>query len=120
MSASASVSSKEIKAMIAVEIAAYDPVAEARKASRTGSQANAIWYEKNLAHFEEALIEPEPVSVDFSGGISQQCWSVTRSDGRYHVIYLPTAGYFSLAVDTVFGPVDIGVHGRAIEVFGSI
>lgn len=109
-----------IKAIIAGEIAAYDPVAEARRTSRTGSAATASWYERTLADFEADLIEPAPVMVGFSGGLEQRCWSVTRGDERYHVVYMPKAGYFALAVATVFGPVDIGVHGRAIDVFGAV
>ncbi|QDY99383.1 hypothetical protein FQ775_02775 [Nitratireductor mangrovi] len=116
----ASVGPEAIKAIIAGEIAGYDAATEARRASRTGSDATACWYSRTLEDFEAALIEPAPVMVGFSGGFEQRCWSVTRGDGRYRVVYMPMAGYFSLAVDTVFGPVDIGVHGRAIEVFGAV
>lgn len=63
---------------------------------------------------------PRPVTVNFSGGLTQTCYSVTRSDGAYSVLYLPTAGYFSLCVDSVFGPVDIGVHGPALACFASV
>lgn len=63
---------------------------------------------------------PRPVTVNFSGGLTQTCYSVTRSDGAYSVLYLPSAGYFSLCVDSVFGPVDIGVHGPALACFASV
>jgi hypothetical protein len=64
--------------------------------------------------------KPRPITVNFSGGITQICWSVTRSNGAYSVLYLPTAGYFSLCVDSDFGPLDIGVHGPAIQVFSAV
>jgi hypothetical protein len=48
------------------------------------------------------------------------CWTVTRSNGAYRVIWIPEAKVFSLAVESKYGPVDIGVHGDAIAVFGSI
>lgn len=72
----------------------------------------------------EAFIEtrrpPREVTVNFSGGITQRCWSVSRGDGTYRVVYLPTAGYFSLCVESDFGPLDIGVHGPALGCFGSV
>ena len=67
-----------------------------------------------------AVVEPRLVTVNFSGGITQKCWNVTRSNGMYRVIFLPTAGYFSLCVESDFGPLDIGVHGDAIGCFGSV
>jgi hypothetical protein len=73
-----------------------------------------------LAAFEGALCEPEEVTVLFSGGQTSACWRVTESDGDYSVIYLPKAGYFSLCVDSVFGPLDIGVHGSAVECYASV
>ena len=63
---------------------------------------------------------PREVTVNFSGGITQRCWSVSKGDGTYRVIYLPTAGYFSLCVESDFGPLDIGVHGPALGCFGSV
>ena len=54
------------------------------------------------------------------GGLVQVCWAVTRPNGPYQVIYMPRAGYFSLCVASAFGPLDIGVHGAAIECFGSV
>ncbi|MEW9921169.1 hypothetical protein AB2B41_16280 [Marimonas sp. MJW-29] len=63
---------------------------------------------------------PREVTVNFSGGITQRCWSVSKGDGTYRVVYLPTAGYFSLCVESDFGPLDIGVHGPALGCFGSV
>jgi hypothetical protein len=73
-----------------------------------------------LEDFKKAVVEPRLVTVNFSGGITQKCWNVTRSNGMYRVIFLPTAGYFSLCVESDFGPLDIGVHGDAIGCFGSV
>ena len=73
-----------------------------------------------LAAFRAALRVPREVTVNFSGGITQKCWSVTRSNGDYRVIYLPSAGYFSLCVESAFGPLDIGVHGEAMACFASV
>ena len=73
-----------------------------------------------LDDFLAARIAPEPVEVQFSGGIYLDCWAVTRSNGRYTVVWLPLAGYFALCVDGQFGPLDIGVHGPAIACFASV
>lgn len=70
--------------------------------------------------FSKRVRPPKPVTVNFSGGITQTCWNVARGDGDYRVIYLPTAGYFSLCVESDFGPLDIGVHGPALGCFGSV
>ncbi|APX13556.1 hypothetical protein BWR18_19100 [Tateyamaria omphalii] len=70
--------------------------------------------------FEDALVQPFETTVNFSGGITQRCWTVTRSDGAYRVVYLPRAGYFSLCVESDFGPLDIGVHGPALGCFASV
>ena len=75
---------------------------------------------KTLDAFRDALREPRQITVNFSGGITQKCWSITRSDGAYRVIYMPLAGYFSLCAESDFGPLDIGVHGDAIGCFGSV
>ena len=97
---------EHIKALIADEIAAY-PVGDL-----TGRMT--------VEAFRAALREPRLVTVNFSGGITQKCWSVTRTNGAYRVIYLPTAGYFSLCVESDFGPLDIGVHGDAIGCYASV
>ncbi len=73
-----------------------------------------------LLDFHAARIPPEPVEVQFSGGIFMDCWAVTRSNGRYTVVWLPMAGYFALCVDGQFGPLDIGVHGGALACFASV
>lgn len=87
---------------------------EAEMAAHTGHPAT-------LAHFQSLRVtRPRPVSVQFSGGIMQTCWTVTRSDGDYQVIYLPDAGYFALCVGSDFGPLDIGVHGGAIQCFSAV
>lgn len=73
-----------------------------------------------LDAFRAAFREPSSITVNFSGGIRQKCWSITKSDGAYRVVYLPSAGYFSLCVESDFGPLDIGVHGSAIGCFSSV
>ena len=70
--------------------------------------------------FQEVRRTPREITVQFSGGITQRCWSVSKGDGTYRVVYLPTAGYFSLTVESDFGPLDIGVHGPALGCFGSV
>ncbi|WP_152541025.1 hypothetical protein [Sulfitobacter noctilucae] len=75
---------------------------------------------RTAADFEAIRRKPREVEVNFSGGITQRCWSVSRGDRTYRVVYLPTAGYFSLCVESDFGPLDIGVHGPALGCFGSV
>lgn len=96
-----------INRMIALEMAGLDPQARS---------------DGMLLQDFDALREPmpHPQEVLFGGGTVQTCWRVTRSNGAYSLIYLPTAGYFSLCVDSVFGPVDIGVHGPALQCFASV
>ena len=96
----------DVTAMIDAEVAEFD----------TSTRANA----HTLAAFQKARRKPRLVTVNFSGGITQACYSVTQPDGDYRVIYLPLAGYFSLCVESAFGPLDIGVHGSAIDCFGSV
>lgn len=100
------VTKDEVKAEVAKAIAGFAPTSRADAAT--------------LEAFKQAMVEPRLITVNFSGGITQQCWNVTRSNGAYRVIFLPTAGYFSLCVDSDFGPLDIGVHGDAIGCFGSV
>ncbi|MFV0514137.1 MAG: hypothetical protein ACK5MY_10985 [Jhaorihella sp.] len=95
-----------IKALIAEEVAGF------QGRDRAGRIA--------LADFRAALTEPEAVPVQFSGGLVQECWAVTRANGPYRVVFMPVAGYFSLCVEGPFGPLDIGVHGSAIDCFGSV
>lgn len=81
--------------------------------ARTGVDA------ATLADFRAARIAPVKVRVNFSGGLQNDCWLVTR--GRdYRVAYMPKAGYFSLVVSSDIGPLDIGVHGGAVECFGAV
>lgn len=74
----------------------------------------------NVSQFVSARVPPKLLSVNFSGGIVQKCWTVTRTNGDYRVVYLPTAGYFSLCVESQIGLLDIGVHGSAIGCFSSV
>jgi hypothetical protein len=97
---------ERIGALIAAEIAGF--AAEGRAA------------ELVLAEFRAALVAPEAVEVQFSGGLMSECWAVTRANGPYRVVFMPMAGYFSLCVEGPFGPLDIGVHGSAIDCFGSV
>ncbi|MWD28306.1 hypothetical protein E0K89_012540 [Aquicoccus sp. SCR17] len=97
---------EKVRRLVDEEIAAFDITDRARR--------------KTLEAFERLRVPPREISVQFSGGITQECWMVTRSNGQYSVVYLPTAGYFSLCVDSDFGPLDIGVHGPALGCFGSV
>ena len=97
---------ERITSLIRQEIADYNVQSESQLAT--------------LDAFRRSLREPKQVTVNFSGGVTQKCWSVTRSDGDYRVIFLPLAGYFSLCVESDFGPLDIGVHGDAIGCFSSV
>jgi hypothetical protein len=97
---------ERIGELIAAEIAGF----------RAGDRAAGM----ALAEFRAALREPEAVEVQFSGGVMQECWVVTRANGPYRVVFMPGAGYFSLCVEGPFGPLDIGVHGSAIDCFGSV
>ncbi|HPD93500.1 MAG: hypothetical protein H6900_13735 [Rhodobacter sp.] len=93
--------------LIAAEIDAFD--ASTRAARMT------------LAAFEDRRVRRNrAVTVTFSGGIERRCWTVTRSDGCYSVLFLPGPGCFALCVDSDFGPLDIGVHGRALDCFASV
>tara|TARA_R110002020_G_scaffold260586_10_gene474918 strand:+ start:2129 stop:2449 length:321 start_codon:yes stop_codon:yes gene_type:complete len=104
--AEAAPEAESIDALLDAEIAGFDD----------GSRAGRM----TLAAFRAARHRPRKITVNFSGGFTQKCWSVTRTDGCYSVIYLPSAGYFSLCVDSDFGPLDIGVHGPAIGCFASV
>ncbi|MDQ2088842.1 hypothetical protein [Marimonas arenosa] len=110
----------EIKHRIASELHDYDPDAGNLRSVGQVVPMPPDWHRLLLKEFREALIEPEEVETLFSGGMTATCWAVTRSTGAYRVLYIPWAKVFSLAVESRFGPVDIGVHGDAISVFGSI
>jgi hypothetical protein len=77
-------------------------------------------FARTAGDFEKNRRRPREILVNFSGGMTQKCWSVSRGDGTYRVVYLPRAGYFSLCVESDFGPLDIGVHGPALGCFGSV
>lgn len=95
-----------IRALIEDEIDAFD-------VTRLGAKAS-------LVDFVTSLCVPELTAVNFSGGVTQECWTVTRSNGAYRVVFMPEVGYFSLCVVSQFGPLDIGVHGAAIGCFTSV
>lgn len=101
-----------IDARIDKEIAQFDP---ARR--RHGI---ADWNEATLAAFKKARISPDTVEINLPGGITDFAYSVTQSNGDYRVVYLPWLGLFSLAVESKFGPIDINVHGSAIDCFASV
>jgi hypothetical protein len=109
-----------ISARIEAELHDYDPDAGN---IRTVGQVMPMpddWHRLLLAEFRAARVEPFACEVLFSGGLVETCWTVTRSNGAYRVIWIPWAEVFSLAVESRYGPVDIGVHGDAVAVFGSI
>ncbi|SPF81894.1 hypothetical protein [Pseudoprimorskyibacter insulae] len=96
-----------INGLVDAEVRAYDTSLPVNQAT--------------LADFMRLRVRnPAKISVQFSGAIIQKCWTVTRSNGSYQVIYLPTADYFSLCVNSDFGPLDIGVHGSALNCFASV
>lgn len=101
-----------IKARLAGEIAQFDP--------QTRGHGLADWNRAVLADFEAALIEPMPVEVNLPGGLTDEAIAVTRTNGCYRVLWLPWADVFSLAVESRHGPVDIAVHGAAIDCFASV
>ena len=109
-----------ITARIAAELHDYDPDAGNMRTVGQVVPMPAEWHRLLLKEFREALIEPHEVEALFCGGITQTCWAVTRSNGAYRVIWVPSAEVFSLAVESKYGPVDIGVHGDAVAVYGSI
>ncbi|WP_323780406.1 hypothetical protein [Thalassovita sp.] len=108
-----------IKRLIAQEMREYHRAHTKPAETRSSTHADLVAL-RTLEDFKAALIEPVETEVLFSGGQVLACWSVTRSNGAYRVIYLPQAALFSLAVESMFGPVDIGVHGPAIAVFSSV
>ena len=109
-----------IRGLIAAELVDYDPDGAAARHVGQVSPMSPDWHRQTLAEFRAALIGPAPTDVLFSGGFVQECWAVTRSNGAYRVIYIPSAELFSLAVESQYGPVDIGVHGDALVCFGSV
>jgi hypothetical protein len=107
--------------MIAPALSIAERIDSLIDAELAEAQAGASIVARRTAEaFSKARCRPRQVTVNFSGGITQVCWSVSRGDGTYRVVYLPTAGYFSLCVESDFGPLDIGVHGPALGCFGSV
>lgn len=98
---------ERIDGLITAEIAGMDSAARADRIL--------------IADFQ-ALRESSPseIEVQFSGGIRQTCWRVTRSNGAYSVVFIPMVGYFSLCADSAIGLLDIGVHGPALRCFSSV
>lgn len=101
-----------IKARLAAEIERFDPAAH--------GHGIADWNRATLDDFNAALIEPELHMVNLPGGITDEAWAVTRSNGAYRVLWLPWADAFSLAVESRYGLVDINVHGDAFGCFSSV
>ena len=98
---------ERIEAMLADEMAGYD----------VSTRAGAL----TLADFRARRVRrPRPVRVQFAGAVERVCWTVTRSDGCYSVLFVPGDEVFALCVDSDFGPLDIGVHGRALACFASV
>jgi hypothetical protein len=87
---------------------------------RAAQGSDDVVWRRTAEAFVQLRRPPRRVTVTFAGGIEQECWSVSRGDGTYRVIYLPTSGYFSLCVESDFGPLDIGVHGPALGCFASV
>lgn len=96
-----------INGLIASEIAGMDSAARADRILIADFQA-----------LRECI--PSAIGVQFSGGIRQTCWRVTRSNGAYSIVFMPEAGYFSLCADSAIGLLDIGVHGPALRCFSSV
>ena len=87
---------------------------------QAAQESSDVMLRKTAIAFAACQRPPREVTVNFSGGLTQLCWSVARADGDYRLVYMPKAGYFSLCVESDFGPLDIGVHGSALGCFGSV
>lgn len=107
--------------MIAPDMTVRDRISALIEADLQEAEAGSDEMLRKTAHAMRAVLcTPRETQVNFSGGLVQRCWSVTRGDGDYRVIYMPVAGYFALCVESDFGPLDIGVHGSALGCFGSV
>ncbi|MFK7874617.1 MAG: hypothetical protein AB8B71_02390 [Paracoccaceae bacterium] len=82
--------------------------------------SDTIIEQATLRAFRAVLRKPREARVQFSAGILQKCWAITRPNGDHRVVYMPRKGYFSLCVESDFGLLDIGVHGSAIGCFSSV
>ncbi|MEL6885988.1 MAG: hypothetical protein AAFP87_15875 [Pseudomonadota bacterium] len=106
--------------MIDPDLSLADRIADMVASEVTDAPRDSATERALIDAFEDALVQPFETTVQFSGGITQRCWTVTRTDGAYRVVYLPRAGYFALCVESDFGPLDIGVHGPALGCFASV
>ena len=70
--------------------------------------------------FKEQLITCDEILVNLHSGVQTTGWTVTEADESYQVVYLPEKGCFSLCVPSALGPIDIGVHGRALHCFAAV
>ena len=73
-----------------------------------------------LEEFRRLRSRHVPITVNIPGGATTTCILATRSNGAYTLVWLPEAATFSLCVDSIFGPDDIGVHGPALACFASV
>jgi hypothetical protein len=99
-------------------------------ADRIAALLDAEWRARDMTLRENQMLaedfaalrvkRPRLITVNFSGGVTRKCYLVARSNGAYTLVYLPTEELFSLCVDSIFGPVDIGVHGPALDCFSSV
>ena len=80
-----------IKRLIESELHDYDPDAGNLRTVGQVAPMPAEWHRLLLREFREALVEPHEVEALFCGGITQVCWAVTRSNGSYRVIWVPSA-----------------------------
>jgi hypothetical protein len=103
-----------------MRVADLMPDAPARIEARLAVEVAASPNHLHLKDFLAARVPPHAIEVQFSGGICQDCFAITKSNGRYTVVWLPLAETFALTVDGQFGPLDIGVHGPALAVFSSV
>lgn len=106
--------------MLEPDLSIGERVALLAKAEADDAPRNTDQDQRLADAFRDALVRPFETTVQFSGGITQTCWTVTRTDGAYRVVYMPNAGYFALCVESDFGPLDIGVHGPALGCFASV
>lgn len=73
-----------------------------------------------IEEFAQRRARTRAITVTFPGGAERTAYIITRSNGAYTLVFLPESDLFSLCVDTIFGPVDIGVHGAALACFSSV
>lgn len=119
MMAAARLSQSDVRKMIEREIALFAAGVDASAFDTATLRSQALWRERTLADFRAALVPPHLEAVHFAGGFQEECWAVTRSNGDYHVVYMPIPDRFSLVRETAIGPVDMSIHGGAIAVFST-